>query len=344
MIVLGAWLHDIDPVALQLGPLAIRWYGLAYVAGFILAWAALQWMGKKGRLRFERENAWDLIIAAVAGVLIGGRLGYVVFYAPDLLLDFRAGFPWWGVFRINDGGMASHGAMVGLLIAAVWFGKRFKAGALHAMDVLCLVGPFGVLLGRIANFINGELLGRIVAMPGEAAPWWSVRYPQELIERWEETVTTPELRERVLMLASPEMRDSWYMAVHDILWRVQHGDAALKTALEPLLSARHPSQLYQATVEGVLLPLVLWAIWARKPRRDGVILAWFLMVYGIGRVVSELWRLPDMQFAVARPFGLSRGQWLSAIMIAAGAMLLVVVMRRGRNGSAAPGVHPAHGE
>ncbi|MCA9312030.1 MAG: prolipoprotein diacylglyceryl transferase, partial [Phycisphaerales bacterium] len=175
-----------------------------------------------------------------------------------------------------------------------------------------------------ANFINGELLGVVVAKPGEAAPWWSVRFPQELMER-----PTPEQQAQVLEIAREfgQGAENSYDAAAWLVGAVQRGNPEVQAAVEPIVSARAPSQLLQAFMEGVVLLAVLWWIW-RRPRRPGVVGAWFLMVYGASRVLTEVWRLPDEHLSVGRPLGLSRGQWLSVAMVGAGAALLWWVLRR----------------
>lgn len=337
MLTLAAWLHDLDPVALDLGPIAIRWYGLAYLAGFVIGAWLLRLLARRGRVRIRPESALDFILYVGVGVIVGGRLGYCLLYRPELFVDLDpSSFPWWGVLRINDGGMASHGGMIGLLVGAWLFARRQRVATLHLLDALALVGPPGLLLGRLANFVNGELLGRIAARAGEPAPWWSVKYPQELLERPGETSLTNEQLLELYRVTGSEPLDAFDVVAMRAISMVQAGNEEVQRAIAPMLNARHPSQLYQALVEGVILMGVLWWIW-RKPRRDGVIVSWFLILYGIGRVVTEVWRLPDSHFATGRPMGLSRGQWYSIALALAGAALLWIVTRR----KGAPRVEPA---
>jgi phosphatidylglycerol:prolipoprotein diacylglycerol transferase len=197
------------------------------------------------------------------------------------------------------------------------------------LDVMCLLAPFGLLLGRIANFVNGELLGRIVAAPGEPAPWWAVKFPQERLEG-DAPALTAEQAQRLADLARPFMRpgDTFEAGYRRLLERVQDGAPGLAEQLSPLISARHPSQLYQAVAEGVVVGAVVWVI-ARRPRRPGVVGCWFLITYGVLRVATEVWRLPDAHLVHGRVLGLSRGQWLSAMMVVFGAVALSVLLRRG---------------
>jgi len=370
---LAAWVHDLSPIAFELGPFPIRWYGLSYALGFVVAWALVRQLGKRGLILIPAERAGDFIVSVAFGAIIGGRVGYVLFYRPSLLVDFSADFPWWGLLRINEGGMASHGGMVGLIVASYLFVRALRRAereadaptrigpddtaisalprsraCLHVLDVAAFVSPFGLLFGRLANFVNGELLGRVVAMPGERAPWWAVKYPHEVLTD-QDVPRTPEQWRALWDVVRPYVRDPDTLgraqhaaemgdsalavrlaapAYERVLVAIQAGNAELAAQLAPLLSARHPSQLYQAAAEGLVLGAVLWWIW-RKPRRPGVVGSWFLITYGVLRMATEIWRLPDAHLEVQRVLGLSRGQWLSAAMVVAGVVILLVLGRRG---------------
>ncbi len=352
---LAAWLHDLNPFVVRFTEtFGIRWYAISYILGAVIAGLMMHRMAKRGLIRIPPDRVFDAVIMLALGMIIGGRLGYVLIYQPSLLWSFEPGFPFWGLLMINRGGMASHGGMIGVIIAAWRISRGFRdddglvRGAcppLHVMDTLALTAPVGLMLGRIANFINGELLGRIVAPPGEPAPWWAVRYPQEHLTNHAPPLTDAQKLElgRLAMEHTlpndPEV--GWFeLAYHRVLDILQAGpkDQAREIAarLEPLVSARHPSQLYQAFAEGIVTLAVAWFVF-RKPRVPGVVGGWFLITYGVGRVITELWRLPDDQFegtgffdlSSARPMGLSRGQWLSVLMVVAGVVMLVTVTRRG---------------
>jgi len=348
---LGGWLHDLSPFVFRLpngfGP---RWYGLSYLAGFAIAWFALKRLARRGLIAIPEHRVADAMMLVVLGVVLGGRLGYCVFYRPGLLIDFSSEtifgieLPVWGALKIWDGGMASHGGMLGVIAAGWRISRGFKAETetgevvtegrcppLHVMDALALVAPFGLFLGRIANFINGELLGRVVAGPGERVTglmrWIAVRYPQEHLDPGMAPELSPEQRLGMLRLlndytAPDAPADARYQRLLELL---HSGDPAARAdiarRLEPLVSARLPSQLVQALAEGVIVGAVLWFV-ARLPRRPGVVTAWFLICYGVLRVGTELVRLPDSHLSVSRPFGLTRGQWLSTAMVVAGAILL----------------------
>ncbi|MBL8746244.1 MAG: prolipoprotein diacylglyceryl transferase [Phycisphaerae bacterium] len=331
MLTLAAWMHDWDPFAIRVTEtFGVRWYGLAYVAGFIAAWAILRALARRALVLITQQQVADLIFAVVLGTLVGGRLGYCLVYRPALFADFRPGFPFWGVLALTEGGMASHGGMIGITLAALWFARKHRLPGLHVMDCLALVAPVGIFFGRIANFVNGELLGRIVARPGEPAPWWAVKFPQELTEGHAPALDTDQSL-RLAELASKVMKpgdDDW-TALHRLVEAVQSGDAGIARDLEPLISARHPSQLYQAVAEGVVVGVALWIVFAR-PRRPGVISAMFFIVYGLGRIATEFIRLPDAHLAVQRYAGLSRGQWLSALMVVAGVAILLWISGRSK--------------
>lgn len=340
MMMLAAWLHDLNPFLLQIsGSFGLRWYGLSYGAGFVIAWLILRWAARRRLILLPEERVTDAMLVLVIGVVLGGRLGYVLFYKPALLASFSSDFPWWGVFRVNEGGMASHGGIIGVIVAC-WFIARGPAGPdgtrpgrlpmLHILDTTALACPIGLGLGRLANFINGELLGKVIAGAGEPAPWWAVRFPQELLGEMRADEFPPQRKAELVHLV-PGARSiedpAWYSGVSRLIDQLQHGSAQAAAKLEPVLSARHPSQLYQAFTDGIVLSVVLWMIWAR-PRKPGVIGCWFLITYGVLRVITEFWRLPDAHLAVPRVAGLSRGQWLSVAMVAVGAVALAIV--RGR--------------
>ena len=333
---LGGWLHDLSPVLFEVGGFAVRWYGLSYLAGFAAAYGLLRLLARRGATVIPADRAVDVILALVVGVVVGGRLGYVLLYDPKLL-GLVDGFPFWGVLAVNNGGMSSHGGIIGVALAAWKVSRGFKdeSGAvigrcppLHVMDVCCMIAPAGLFFGRIANFINGELLGKVVAAPGRPAPWWAVRYPQEILTEGERLVQTDAQFDQIVRLSSgyalPE--ETWYAGYDRLLSAVQHGDAAARSALEPLISARYPTQLMQASLDGLLVGVVVWLI-AMKKRTPGVIGVWFLIVYGLGRVPMDFVRLSDA--GVSQFGGMTRGQVYSALMVLFGVGVLVWLKKRG---------------
>jgi phosphatidylglycerol---prolipoprotein diacylglyceryl transferase len=344
---LAAWLHDLDPFLIRFTPtFGVRWYGLSYVAGFLIAFGLLRWLAGRGAVLIPKERAADTVIFTAIAIVAGGRLGYALFYKPALFWTFEPSFPWWALVDLTQGGMASHGGIAGAILAAWRISRGWKtpdgqtigrAPFLHIADAFALLAPAGLFLGRIANFVNGELLGRIIAMPGEPAPRWAVRFPQEVFTDHAPPWTLEQARRFQALLDTVALPGDSDIAAYDrLLHHIRAGRdapagptaAELAEQLAPLLAARHPSQLYQALAEGLIVGAVVWFI-ARRPRLPGVVGCWFLISYGALRIATEFWRLPDPHLAVQRLAGLSRGQWLSALMVLAGAAALTVIVRRG---------------
>jgi phosphatidylglycerol---prolipoprotein diacylglyceryl transferase len=251
-----------DPVALQLGPLAIHWYGLMYLAGFM----AFLWLGRKriATLNNPQINAKlldDLLFYGVLGVILGGRLGYVLFYKAG----YYSAHPL-EVFAVWQGGMSFHGGFLGVLIAMAWFAHKHQLRWLQLTDFIAPLVPPGLAFGRLGNFINGELWGRPTDVP------WAMVFPK----------------------------------VDNL--------------------PRHPSELYEFALEGVLLFTLLW-LYARKPRPVGAISGLFLIGYGSFRFLVEFTREPD-DFLGLLSLGMSMGQWLSLPMVIAGVVLMVLSYRR----------------
>ncbi|MFG0305340.1 MAG: prolipoprotein diacylglyceryl transferase [Phycisphaerales bacterium JB040] len=365
----GGWLHDLNPFIVRFtDTFGLRWYGFSYLCGFVAGYLLLRWLGRRGAISIPPQRAADAVLTLIVGVMVGGRLGYVLLYQPALLWQFSADLPFWGVLRLTQGGMASHGGMIGVTLAAWWISRGFKtedggrigrAPALHVFDTMALIAPPGLFFGRLANFINGELLGRVVARPGEPAPWWGVRFPQEIVERDPgELVQTPAQLAAIDTLAFEQLLPNemalpparaFEIGYERLLEKIQQGNEELAARLEPLIAARAPSQLLQALAEGVVVMLVVWIV-ARRPRTPGVLTGVFLITYGLGRIATEFVRLADSGFAgtslltSARPLGLSRGQWLSTLMVLIGVALIVRVTRRAApkmGGWATPAPGPA---
>lgn len=248
----------------EVGPLALRWYSLAYIAGILLGWAYLRRMLKAPNPPMTVEQADDFVTWATLGIIIGGRLGYVLFYNLRHYREFPA-----DILKLWDGGMSFHGGALGMAIAIVWFAARNGINALRVGDYIACVVPIGQGFGRIANFINGELYGRITGSS------WGVVFP---------------------------------------------GTNGLP---------RHPSQLYEAFGEGVLLLLVLaWLFWRTDARlRPGALAGVFIGGFGIVRFVIEYFREPDAQLGYL-DFGWTMGQWLCLPMIIIGVLLIVTSSRR----------------
>lgn len=247
-----------DPVALSLGPVQIHWYGLTYLAAFGLF---LLLAGRRvalphyARAGWTRRDVEDMLFYGVLGVIIGGRLGYVLFYKPGYYLDHPL-----EILYVWQGGMAFHGGFLGVLVAMLIFARKTRKTWLGVMDFLAPLVPPGLAAGRLGNFINAELWGRQTDVP------WAMVFP----------------------------------SVDDL--------------------PRHPSQLYQFALEGVLLFVLLWW-YSKKPRAAGAVSALFLIGYGVARFVVEFSREPD-SFLGLLALGFTMGQWLSLPMIVIGAWLL----------------------
>lgn len=256
---------EISPVALQLGPLAIHWYGLTYLAAFglfmLLANARLRhepFASVVSPLPWTRRDTEDILFLGVMGVVLGGRMGYCLFYKPGYYLEHPL-----EVFYVWQGGMSFHGGMLGVIVAMVWYARTRKRAFLEVMDFVAPCVPTGLAAGRAGNFINGELWGRL---SDPSLPWGMV-----------------------------------FRGAGDL--------------------PRHPSQVYQFLLEGMLLFVLLW-LYARKPRARGQVASAFLFGYGVFRFIAEFFREPDAHLGLLS-MGMSMGQWLCVPMIVGGAALWV---------------------
>lgn len=354
----AAYLHNLDPFALRIsGDFGIRWYGVAYAAGFLVAFLVAHRLAVRGLIKLAPQQVGDYIIACILGVLVGGRLGWVIFYGPSAFWTFTDSLPFWEVLAINHGGMASHGGVIGLGVAMFWFGRRHQIAPFHLADLSALVVPFGLFFGRLANFVNGELRGQPC---GSNFPL-AVKFPQEIVEDWSpnqmlEAVGAADAMglthfEWTSIVRRAENGDvqalnNLHFLQQRLVQYVQAGNEQVREVVEPLLVARHPSQLYQATAEGLVLGSVLWGLWwfvwrkGRFANRPGLTSVSFLIIYGVLRIITEVWRLPDAE--IGRLFGLSRGQWLSVVMVVAGVALGAVLLRRLKP-AATPTDAPAEG-
>ncbi|KZE25344.1 prolipoprotein diacylglyceryl transferase [Crenobacter luteus] len=272
-----------DPIAVQLGPLAIHWYGLMYLVGFM----AFLWLGNRraraGHPFMTPKLVDDFLLYGVVGVVLGGRLGYVLFYKPaEYLADPLA------ILRVWEGGMAFHGGFIGVLVAMWLFARKLGRGFFEVADFIAPLVPIGLAAGRIGNFVNGELWGRVTSPD---APW-------------------------AMLFPNAQRDDIAYASLHPewMSTLAQYGGLP-----------RHPSQLYQFALEGVLLFALLWWYSAR-PRKSGQVAALFLTGYGLFRFVAEFAREPD-DFLGLLALNLSMGQWLSLPMIVLGLVLWAVASR-----------------
>ena len=255
----------IHPVAFSLGPLAVRWYALAYLAGFLLGWRYALWLAGLDKDKGPtKDHVDDFLPWTIVGVILGGRLGYILFYQPDFYFANPG-----EALKLWHGGMSFHGGALGVITALVVYPYIKKIPHLRLADIICACVPVGLFFGRIANFINGELYGRVSDVP------WAVKFPAG--------------------------------------------------GFEP----RHPSQLYEAGLEGALLFLILFALIRSDAvrNRPGIVSGVFLLGYGLFRAFVEFFREPDEQIGLLMGL-ISMGQILSAPMMAAGAGLVIYALVR----------------
>lgn len=250
---------SIDPIIFQVGPLAIRWYSLAYIGGLIFAWRYILHMAERSPDVASRKDVDDFLVWATLGVVLGGRIGYVLFYNFSYYIENPL-----LALQVWRGGMSFHGGVLGVIVAGLIFVRRRGISALRFADMVACATPIGLLLGRLANFINGELFGRVTDVP------WGMVFP--------------------------------------------HGGDL----------PRHPSQLYEAFLEGLVLFIVLYVLSRNEKLRSrtGFLTGVFLLGYSLARAFVELFRQPDAHLGVLAA-GMTMGQWLSVPMILGGLYLII---------------------
>ncbi len=260
------YIHNLDPVLLDFGFIAIRWYSLAYIFGIVLGW----WLGKKivknfllvVNFKFNVKEFDDLITYLIISIIVGGRLGYVLFYNFEYYISNPV-----EIIKVWEGGMSFHGALIGIIIGTNLFSTRKNIPAFFFLDVIACVSPIGILFGRIANFINGELVGKATDVS------WGIIFP----------------------------------------------------AID--MMPRHPSQLYEALLEGLILFILINTITLKRKYKAGLSSSLFLIFYGIFRIVAEQFREPDSQLGYL--FGnLSMGAILSSIMVISGFVFLIILRKK----------------
>ncbi|MCB1120365.1 MAG: prolipoprotein diacylglyceryl transferase [Verrucomicrobiae bacterium] len=252
--------HNWDPFVIQFSEgFGIRWYGLAYVLGFLTAAWLLSLYFKKGKSPFNKDQQYNVLLILVVGTMLGGRLGYMLLYDLDTLLSAP-----WKIIEVWKGGMASHGGIAGIVVACLYLGYRYKQSPWKVGDIVVTLGPAGILFGRLANFINGELWGKISTVP------WAVVFPEAM----------------------------------------------------PFGVPRHPSQLYEAVLEGLFMLVYLqFRFWRSDvtERRPGQLTGEFFILYALVRIFGEQFREPD----AALILGMSRGIFYSIVMLLVGVAFVV---------------------
>jgi len=306
------YLHDLDPFIFHIwGNFGPRWYGMAYVAAFVGGYWLLRVLAQRGYTQLGIDQVADFITwGALFGVMLGGRLGYVLFYRPEMLLDPLS------VVRVWEGGMSSHGGMIGLIVFTYWYAWRHRLSWTNLGDNLVVVAPIGLFFGRIANFINGELYGRMTKVP------WAMLFPKELLEP--QNAAEAERALRAVQRINPSLLSP------EAVVNGLHDQPQLRAVLRRILTPRHPSQIYEALLEGVLLLIILWLVRTRTRQPDGILTGLFFVCYAIFRIVVEYFREPDASLIA----GFTRGQFFSFFLIAIG--LAFIIVGKIRNVQSAP--------
>lgn len=251
--------HALNPVAFSIGPLVVRWYGLGYLAGFVLGGILLYRIAKHWKLDLSSDDVLSIMTGICLGIILGGRLGYVLFYGAGYYLSNPL-----AIFALNEGGMSFHGGLVGAIVGGSIVCKRSRISIPTICDIGVCVAPVGIFLVRCANFVNGELWGKETDLP------WGVMFETG-------------------------------------------GNVC-----------RHPSQLYEAVLEGLVMFVLLWILWRKvPPRPQGTFMGIFLLWYGVCRILIEFVRVPDEQLGYLFGGFVTMGQLLSLPLIIAGVALLV---------------------
>jgi phosphatidylglycerol:prolipoprotein diacylglycerol transferase len=300
-MMLAYYVHDLSPFLIRFGGgVGLRWYGLAYLAGFLVGILLYRRLAQRGYSDMPPSQVPDFItMGALFGVLLGGRLGYLLFYDSARFLHDPLIF-----FRVWEGGMASHGGIIGLTLFTLWYARRHGLSFRNLADNLVVVGPVGIFFGRCANFINGELYGRVTTA------FWAVQFPKE-IHAYDPECLGP-------LLEKTSRLDPSFCTPDAVVEGV-----SLSMPLRELLAAeiapRYPSQLVEAVLEGGVLFALLWILRTRVRLPDGALCGVFFIAYAVLRVIGECFREPDAPMTA----GLTRGQFLSLFMILAGFLFLL---------------------
>lgn len=297
---LAYYLHNLSPFILEFrSGVGIRWYGLAYVLSFVLGYWLYKWLSEKGYSELRPEKVSDFITwTALFGVMLGGRLGYLLFYdLEDTIRDPSR------IFKVWEGGMSSHGGIIGIVLFTLYYARKHKLSWTSIGDSLVVVAPIGLFLVRCANFINGELYGRVTNVR------WAVQFPTELH-------SSRDLADKAIDACknigfSPTTSDA-------IIEEARH-NPQVETVLRDILLPRHPSQLYEAFLEGMVLFCALWFLRTRTQQPRGVITGAFFVLYAVLRIFGEMFREPDANLT----WSFTRGQFLSLFLILLGIAFII---------------------
>ena len=311
-MLLAYYVHHLSPFIWEITPgFGPRWYGFAYVLAFFVGYLVYQWLAKKGYSQLAPEQVGDFITwAALFGVFLGGRVGSFILYGGWRQIPHDP----FAFFRVWEGGMASHGGILGLTLFTLWYARRHHLSWTSIGDNLCVVAPIGLFFGRIANFINGELYGRVANGVS-----WAMQFPKEITD-------DPQLGARAAALLEHQPSVAAYaekMDITEAIVTAARSDGHVREVLATILTPRYPSQLIEAGLEGIVLFCALWSLrtLVRVPR--GVITGAFFILYALLRIAGEQFRQPGSDSPFAFAFGfLTYGQILSLFLILIGAAFL----------------------
>jgi len=297
----GYYMHDLSPHLIKItDSIAVHWYGLAYVLGFYLTYRVMLFLANRGLSEIKPAAVADFItLVALFGVVLGGRLGFMLLYNFDEFIHRP-----WIFFLLNQGGMASHGGIAGVALFCLWYARKHKISWTGIGDTLVCGAPLGIFLGRIANFINGELFGRVTNVP------WAMKFPTEMLHE-----------DFYRLGGQPGLLPEGIQHSPDIIAFFEQNRGG-RAELEAILHPRHPSQLYEALGEGLFLCAILLFIrikWPRLPH--GILTGLFFLLYSVIRIALENVRQPDSGSEMI--MGLTKGQFFSTFMIVTGLAFLL---------------------
>lgn len=314
--VLAAWLHTLDPFVFEVGNhIGPRWYGLSYVLSALVGYWLYRRLSLRGYTDLPHEKIADMITwVGLLGVLVGGRLGWILGYG--MFQENKPPF-WWA--RVWEGGMASHGGILGIVIVTYVLSRRWKVSWTSIGDTLCVVAPLGLFLVRCANFINGELYGKATTSA------LAVKFPTEIFDRRNAEVTQKVYDAMAPVMDVVVQHGAPNAPLADKIVEAVQTEKVVQAAIEPVLTPRHPSQLYEALLEGALLFAILYTARVKFRMPRGMLTGLFFILYAAFRIIGEMFRVPDAAWSIG-PF--SAGQFLSLFMFLIGAAFIAVALKR----------------
>lgn len=291
--------HEWGPIAFNLfGIVQVHWLGFFLLMGVLASASLTRWLAGRQGVGLTRPMVGSAVTCIAISALVGGRLGYCLFYQPDLFIKFKSAFPYWGLFASGEGGFSWHGSVLGVVFGGILYSIRTGIGQLYIFDLASFAAPLVIFFSRLGSFVNGEILGK--AAP-EGTPL-AMKYPTE-IERW--AVEAPDKFAQLGHLGTTEPSE--------ILARLRAGEEAVRQLLVPMLEYRHAVQLYSAFAEGLGIFFVLFLLW-KNPRRSGVVTASYLILAGLVGFAMHHYEWVDPT-RVPTILGLDRYQWLSATTV-----------------------------